>query len=147
MSEFIINGIFWVLALYGLIEIIKTILLCFTHTDLSTEGIYVIVTVKNEEERIEGFIRSFLSRLLYQKERVSTNIILAGLDSNDRTEEILLKLKHEYKNIKFTNWEECKEIIDKIENSWFVDKLCKLWYKLNINFLKSSQISLGFLHK
>ena len=117
MSEFIINGVFWVLAIYGLIEIVKTVIFCITYTDLSAEGICVIVAVKNEEEKIEGFIRSFLSKILYQKERVSTNIILAGLDSEDKTEEILLKLKQEYKNITFTNWEECKKIIDKLEKN------------------------------
>jgi len=114
MNEFIINSVFWVLAIYGLIEIIKTVILCFTHTDVPAKGIYVIVAMKNEEERIEGFIRSFLSSMLYKKERVSTNIILADLDSEDRTKEILLKLKKEYKNVTFTNWKECKDIIDSL---------------------------------
>ena len=117
MSEFIINGIFWVLALYGLIEIIKTIIDSFTYTELSAKGVYVIIVAKNGEERIEGFIRSFLSKLLYQKENMSGNIVVVGLNSEDKTDEILLKLKKEYKNIKFTNWKECKEIIDNIEEN------------------------------
>jgi len=103
-----------VLALYGLIEIIKTVIYSFTYTELSAEGVYVIVVAKNGEEKIEGFIRSFLSRLLCQKESMPTNIVIAGLDSQDKTDEILLKLKKEYKNIRFTNWEECKEIIEGI---------------------------------
>ncbi|MCL2355268.1 MAG: hypothetical protein FWC68_05340 [Oscillospiraceae bacterium] len=117
MSEFVVNGVFWVLAIYGLIEIIKTVIDCFTNTDLSAEGIYIIVTVKDGEEKIEGFIRSFLSKLLYEKERVSTNIIITNLDSKDKTEEILQKLKQEYRNIQFTTWEECKEIINGIESN------------------------------
>ena len=117
MSEFVINGVFWVLALYGLIEIIKTIWISFTYTDLSAEGIYVIVAAKDGEERVEGYIRSFLSKLMYQKETEKTNIIIAGLESRDRTEEILLKLKNEYEGIEFTSWSKCKAIIDNIENA------------------------------
>lgn len=37
MTDFIISGIFWVLALYGLIEIIKTIYTFFTYTNIKTE--------------------------------------------------------------------------------------------------------------
>ena len=114
MSEFIINGVFWVLALYGLIEIVKALVDSFTYTDLSDKGIYVVVATKNREERIEGFIRSFLSRLLYKNENIGANIVIAGLDSQDKTDEILLKLEKEYRNVKFTNWEECKKIIDNI---------------------------------
>ena len=64
MGEFIINGILWVLALYGLFEIIKTIVYTYTYTNLKADGIYVIIAAKNQEKKIEGFLRSFLFRLL-----------------------------------------------------------------------------------
>ena len=114
MSEFIINGIFWVLAIYGLIEIVKTIINSFTYTNLKTDGIYIIIAAKDEEERIEGFIRSFLSKLSNEKGYLPKNIIITDLDSTDKTDEILSKLKLEYKNIKIINWKECKELMDNV---------------------------------
>jgi len=112
MSEFIINGIFWVLAIYGLIEIVRTIINSFRYTNLKTDGIYIIIATKDQEEQIEGFIRSFLSKLSYEEGVIPKNIIITDLDSTDKTDEILSKIKLEYSNIKVVNWEECKELID-----------------------------------
>ena len=66
--EFILNTIFWKLALYGLFEIIKNIINIFTYTKLQSDGIYLIIAVKNQEEKIEGFLRSTLFKILYGKE-------------------------------------------------------------------------------
>ena len=112
MNEFIINGVFWVLALYGLIEIIKTIVNSFTYINLRDEKFYVVIAVKDGEERVEGYIRSFLSKIGYDKNDILTNIIIVGLESEDKTKEILDKLEKEYINIAFTNWTECKRIIE-----------------------------------
>ena len=89
MFEFIINGIFWVLALYGLIEIIKNIIYICTYTNLKSDGIYMIIAVKNQENKIEGFLRNFVFRLIYGKEEQVKNIIIADLNSNDDTNKIL----------------------------------------------------------
>ena len=60
MLDFILNGIVWVLALYGFIEIVKTIYYACVYSKIKTEGIYFIIAVKNQEEQIEGFMRSIL---------------------------------------------------------------------------------------
>jgi cellulose synthase/poly-beta-1,6-N-acetylglucosamine synthase-like glycosyltransferase len=117
MSEFIINGIFWVLAIYGLIEIIRTIINSFTYTNLKTDGIYIIIAAKDQQEQIEGFIRSFLSKLSYDREFILENVIITDLDSTDQTDEILMKLKSDYKNIKVINWKECKKLMDSMDAS------------------------------
>ena len=117
MSEFIINGIFWVLAIYGLIEIVKTIINSFTSTNLKTDGIYIIIATKDQEERIEGFIRSFLSKLSDETGYMPENVIITDLDSTDKTDEILTKLESEYRNIKVINWKECKELIDGLDTN------------------------------
>ena len=52
--EFILNTIFWTLALYGLFEIIKNIIYISTYTKFKSDGIYLIIAVKNQEEKIEG---------------------------------------------------------------------------------------------
>ena len=115
MGDFILNTILWTLALYGLFEIIKTIINIYTYTNLKSDGIYVIIAVKNQEQKIEGFMRSFIFRLIYGKEEFIKNIIVTDLDSKDETVNILNKLEKDYECIKVTNWKECREIIESIK--------------------------------
>ena len=116
MGEFIINSILWTLALYGLFVIIKQIIYMYTYTNLKADGIYVIIAVKNQEEKIEGFLRSTLFKIFYGKEETIKNIIVADLNSTDKTKEIVDKISEDYECIKTTNWKECKEIIDNINS-------------------------------
>lgn len=116
MGEFIINSILWTLALYGLFEIIKQIIYMYTYTNLKADGIYIIIAVKNQEEKIEGFLRSTLFKIFYGKEETIKNIIVADLNSTDKTKEIVDKISEDYECIKTTNWKECKEIIDNINS-------------------------------
>lgn len=113
--QFVLNAILWVLALYGLFELIKTIIYTYTYTNLKADGIYVIVAAKNQEKKIEGFLRSLLFRVLYGKEELIKDIIIVDLNSKDETKEILEKLSNDYDNIKLSNWRECKEILDSVD--------------------------------
>lgn len=117
MWNLILNGILWVLALYGLIEIIKTIVHTYTYTNLRSDGIYVIIAAKNQEKKIEGFLRSFLFRILYGKEENIKNIIVTDLDSKDETPHILEKLSQDYDCIKIANWKDCKEVMDSVDRA------------------------------
>lgn len=115
--EFLLNAIFWTLALYGFFEIIKNIIYIFTYTKFKSDGIYLIIAVKNQEEKIEGFLRSSLFKILYGKEDYLKNIIVADLKSTDKTKEIAKKLSYEYECVKVLNWKECKDIIDNVNES------------------------------
>jgi len=115
MGDFIINTIIWTLALYGLFEIIKTIIYICSYTQLKSDGIYVIVAVKNQEKQIEGFMRGIMFRLLYGKEEYIKEIIVSDLDSKDNTLQILNKLQKDYECIKVSNWKECEELINNIK--------------------------------
>ena len=117
MMEFILNTIFWTLAIYGFFEIIKNIIDIFTYTKFQSDGIYLIIAVKNQEEKIEGFLRSSLFKILYGKEEYLKNIIVADLKSTDKTKEIAQKLELEYDCLKVTSWKECKDIIDNVDES------------------------------
>ena len=117
MWNFILNGIFWVLALYGLFEIIKNIIYIFTYTNLRSDGIYIIIAAKNQENKIEGFLRTILFRVMYGKEECVKDVIVTDLNSSDDTMKILNKLSKEYDGIKVTNWKECKEVIDSIKEA------------------------------
>ena len=115
MIDFILHVIFWTLALYGLFELIKNIMYLYTYTNLKSEGIYIIIAVKNQEDKIEGFMRSFLFKILYGKEDCLKNVIVTDLRSTDNTKEILKKLSDDYDIIKVANWKDCKEIMDNID--------------------------------
>ena len=115
MENFIINSILWTFALYGFFELVKQILYMCTYTNMKADGIYIIIAVKNQEERIEGFLRSSLFKLLYGKEEYIKDIIVADLGSTDKTREIVDKMSVDYECVKTTNWKECKEIFDNID--------------------------------
>jgi len=117
MLDFITNAVIWVLALYGLMEIIKTIYYICTCTNLESDGIYFIIAVKNQQEKIEGFMRSILFRILYGKEECIKNVIITDLGSTDKTKEIAKKLEQDYKIINIMDWKTCKELIDNMDKS------------------------------
>ena len=114
MENFIINSVLWIFALYGLFELIKQIIYMCTYTNMKEDGIYIIVAVKNQEEKIEGFLRSVLFKILYGKEECVKDIIVADLNSIDKTKKIIDKMSADYECVKITNWKECKDIIDNI---------------------------------
>ncbi len=113
--DFVINTILWTFAFYGFFEIVKEILYLFTLTKFKSDGIYLIIGVKNQEENIEMFLRSTMFKVLYGKEEHLKNIIVTDLDSKDKTREILQKMSKEYECINVVNWKECKEIIDNVD--------------------------------
>ena len=115
--EMFISIIIWTLALYGLFEIIKNIIYICTYTHLNSDGVYFIIAVKNQEEKIEGFMRSILFRILYGKEECIKNVIVTDLGSNDKTKEIIEKLEKDYKFIQLIDWKNCKELIDNMDKN------------------------------
>ena len=120
MENFIINSILWTFALYGLFELIKQIIYMCTYTNMKEDGIYIIIAVRNQEERIEGFLRSILFKILYGKEEYIKDVIVSDLNSTDRTKEIVDKMSTDYECVRITNLKECKDIIDNIND---IDKI------------------------
>lgn len=116
MGEFLLNSILWTLAIYGTIELIKNVINIYTYTNLKSDGIYIIVAVKNQANKIEGFLRGFLFRILYGKEENIKDIIVIDLDSTDETMNILSKMSKDYQNLKVANWRECNDIIERIKD-------------------------------
>ena len=112
--NFLFNSIVWILAIYGLLEIIKTIVGIFTYSKFSKNGMYLIIATKNQENCIESFMRSFLFRLLYGKDEYIKDIIVIDLNSSDSTYEIEQKLADDYEQIKLMEWGECKALLDKV---------------------------------
>lgn len=117
MLEFVFNTIFWTLAIYGLFEVVKNVIYISTYTNFKSDGIHVIIAVKNQEEKIERFLRSMLFKILYGREECLKNIIVADLQSTDNTKEIAKRLSKDYDMLKVINWKECKEIIDNVNEN------------------------------
>ena len=116
MLDFIINTIFWTFTLYGIFEFIKNIIYLTTYTNMKANGTYVIIAVKNQEEKIEVFLRSILFKILYGREDYLKNIIVADMESSDNTKEIAKKMAKDYDLLKVTSWKECKDIMDNIDD-------------------------------
>ncbi len=117
LSNFLIGCVIWTLALYGLFEIIKNIIYIYSYTKLKSDGIYMVIAVKNQEQKIEGFMRSILFRLLYGKEDCVKDVIVADLDSKDDTKQILYQMQKEYDILKVIDWKDCKEIMENVRES------------------------------
>lgn len=115
MCEFIFTCILWILALYGFFDILKMIFNSLKNRRIESNGIFVIVAVKNQEHQIEGFLRSVIFRILYGKDEYLKNIIVTDLDSVDSTKEILEKLSNDYEEIQVIDWEDCKKKLDNLE--------------------------------
>lgn len=117
MWDFILNCLLWTFAIYGLLEVIKTIMYICSYTKLKSDGIYFIIAVKNQENTIEGFMRSFLFRLIYGKENFIKQVIITDLDSKDHTLEILKKIEKDEEIVKVINWKECRELIENVQEN------------------------------
>ena len=114
--ETFISILVWTLALYGLFEIIKNIIYICTYTKLNSNGMYFIIAVKNQEEKIEYFLRNLIFRIVYGKEEVK-NILVVDLNSKDNTKKIVENLSKEYEQINSLSWKECKELMENIKES------------------------------
>lgn len=74
----------------------------------------MIVAVKNQEDEIEGFLRTLNFRILYGKEDSVENILVLDLNSSDNTKKIVEKFAFKYPNIKVINWDEFEEIFSPV---------------------------------
>lgn len=116
MIDFILNALVYILAIYGFIEIVKTVYQIMESMNLNEDGIYIIIGVKNGEKHIEGILRSILFKIMYGKEENIKKVILADLDSTDKTMQKLKKFSKENDYIKVTTWQKCKDIMDMIDD-------------------------------
>ena len=114
--ETFISIIIWTLALYGLFEMVKNIIYICTYTKLNPNGMYFIIAVKNQEEKIECFLRNLLFKIIYGREEIN-NIFVVDLNSKDNTKKIIENLSKEYEQINLLSWKECKELIENIEEN------------------------------
>lgn len=113
MVDFILSSILWFLALYGLIELIKYFFNIINFPKFSFDKNSFIITVHNQENNIEFFIKSLISKLFDYNLNIS-HIIIVDLNSTDNTLNILDNLTNDYKFIKVLT---LNEYIEFLKNS------------------------------
>ncbi len=116
MINFALNALVYILAIYGIIEIIKKVIYIMDFTNLNEDGIYIIIGAKNQEKQIQGILRPILFKIMYGREEEIKKVIVTDLDSTDKTMQKLKKFKKENDYIKVVTWKECKDIIDIISD-------------------------------
>ena len=109
MCSFIVNGIIWTLAIYGFIEIIRLVCKLNTYNIKESDGIYLAIAVKNQENTIENFLRSLIFKILYGKENEVKEIRVIDLNSNDGTMQILKKMEEDNELVKVIDGNEFLE--------------------------------------
>ncbi len=117
MLNFILNTLFWTFSIYGFFHFAFSIIRTYFHFNISNKGIYLFIAVKNQESKIEGFLRSLLFRYLYGEEEDIDNIFVIDLNSTDKTADILDMLSQDYDCIQSTDVKNCKKILDSIAES------------------------------
>lgn len=100
MLKVIIDIFLYILALYGAIALIMGVF-----NSLKTEAYRkngqtrLVLMVKNQEETIEGSVRSLLSEDILYKTISTGKLIILDMGSSDKTLEILEKLKNDFEQL------------------------------------------------
>ena len=110
MVDFVFTSILWILALYGFFEIIKNIIYIHKLPNVSFNGTSFIITVHNQENSIEYFLKLFIYKILYYNINFP-DIVIVDLNSTDKTLEILNKFSRDFSFIKVLTFDEYKDII------------------------------------
>ena len=97
MLEIIIYSLIWCFAVYGILVMIGEIIHKNTYRKIE-DNIKVIMTVKNVENGIEGYIRD-----LFATGNFYNDLVIIDLESEDDTMCILKELEKENTNLKVLN--------------------------------------------
>jgi hypothetical protein len=107
MFHFILDAIFWTLAIYGAIEVVGTLYCIFIKNKITKEKVHIIIVTKNQEEAIEGVVH-----MLDNTDINYENILVADVGSTDETTRIAEIMSENSDLVKFMSWNDCKEYID-----------------------------------
>ncbi len=106
-------------AFYGIIQMgINIYEWLHNSTYKRNDNVHIIITVKNQQNSIEGIIRSVLWKSLNNSHGgIVPNILVVDMGSTDETPDILKRLHIEYNFIEVTDSKSYAKILEKIINS------------------------------
>ncbi|WHH61526.1 glycosyltransferase [Petroclostridium sp. X23] len=115
MLDIFIQSLFCFFAVYGIIQMGVNIYNILHNFKLKKDDIYIIITVKNQQETIEGIIRSVVWKSLNNTQSgMVPNILVVDMGSTDETVNILNKLCTEYDFIQVTDSEGYSKILQNL---------------------------------
>lgn len=110
MLDFVLTSTLWILALYGLFEIIKTIIHIHKYPKISFTGTSFVITVHNQENNVEYFLRLLIYQMLYCNLNIP-EVIVVDLDSTDNTLNILRTFAKDFNFITVLSLEEYTSLL------------------------------------
>jgi hypothetical protein len=107
----IFYAIMYIFALYGFISIALTIVRRFYHNiRLKNANIRLVLIAKDQEEIIEGVIRSIFQGGILESLTQDNTLYIVDMGSTDRTADILQRLKETYQNMEALTIENKEQI-------------------------------------
>lgn len=115
MADIIFKTLVTFCVIYSLIDIAARVISVFFNSDLHKNDVFVVVRVKNQEDKIECIIRSLIWKTLSRRGGGKLPIILiVDVGSDDRTREICMRLCEDYRFIYYTTESKYNEIKNKL---------------------------------
>ena len=115
MLTILIQSLICFFAVYGIIQMGINIYNELYKIPVKKDDIYIIITVKNQQDTIEGIIRSVVWKSLNNTYGgIVPNILVVDLGSTDDTMQVLNRLLTEYDFIQVTDKEGYIELLEKI---------------------------------
>ena len=101
-----LDALCWFLIVVGAINILQEIWRWLCGTGKKNDDMYVVLTVKNQQDAVEGMIRSIVWQNLHSKNGGSVpQIVVVDLGSEDETLNILKRIANDYKFVHITDKE------------------------------------------
>ena len=110
--SYVENIILWTFALYGIWNLINTILFKLFSIKKINQNTYIVIAVKDGENNIEDLIRTTVFKLLYNAKSSIEQIYVVDLNSSDNTRKIVKKFEYNNEYIRLIDWNEFKDIIE-----------------------------------
>lgn len=109
--KIVIDFFLYLMAIYGLICLI-TSFFTWVHfkRKFNSSGARLLIMVKNQEQNVEGLIRTIIMEKNLNKQLFYDKLIVLDMGSTDKTFEILSKLEKDYDLLEIINEKEKEKI-------------------------------------
>ena len=112
-----LDALFWFLVAVGLLSIFQSLWHWISGAGRKNDDMYVVLTVKNQQDTVEGMIRSIVWQNLHSQNGGSVpQIVVVDLGSHDETPNILKRLAEDFKFIHITDKQGYMDWIKKMVN-------------------------------
>jgi hypothetical protein len=117
MLEAIITFIIFLLAAYGVYSLVVTVADCTSPVRGSRKaGVKLVLLVKNQEDSIEGIIRTVFSGEFLRKIMSGHGLTVLDLGSKDKTVLMLEKLQKDFDSLEVLKENEKERIFEGVES-------------------------------